>query len=268
MAELITLLEGFGFNSDQGIVGFCSVHLVRAGGKTILFDTAHVGRRLVLQAALAQHGVRESDIDHIVMSHAHWDHVQNIDLFENADLLLHPDERRYAHRPHKNDWATPAWTGAAIETVRITEVREGDELAPGVKVVDVPGHSPGSIALAVQTDEGLACLTGDALHFAEVALTKKNPLIFWNDEQASASVEKLLRIADVIYPGHDLPFRLNDGTIEYVHPFTLGVSGVSLDGKVLRPGATLIAPAPRVPWVMPGVEEQPARLAQTALPAH
>ncbi len=267
MAELITLLEGFGFGSDQGIAGFCSVHLVRAGGKNILFDTAHVGRRLVLQAALAQHGVREDQIDQIVMSHAHWDHVQNIDLFEKATLLLHPDERRYAHRPHKNDWATPAWTGAAIETVPIAEVSDGDELAPGVTIVAVPGHSPGSIALRVETDDGVACLSGDALHFAEVALTKKNPLVFWNDEQATASIETMLRIADVIYPGHDLPFRVRNGAIEYLHPYRLGVSGISPDGKALRPGASLLPPAPRVPWIMPGVEEQPARLAQTALPA-
>src|SRR5579885_3177593 len=126
------------------------------------------------------------------MSHAHWDHVQNIDLFEKATLLLHPDERRYAHRPHRNDWATPAWTGAAIETARITEVHGGDVLAPGVRVVDVPGHSPGSIALAVETDEGLACLSGDALHYAEVALARKNPLVFWNDEQATQSIDKMV----------------------------------------------------------------------------
>ncbi|HZU75741.1 MAG TPA: MBL fold metallo-hydrolase, partial [Dehalococcoidia bacterium] len=200
MAELITLLEGFGLGSDQGVIGFCSVFLVRAGGSTILFDTGHVGRRLVLQAALQREGVRPEDVNHVVLSHAHWDHVQNIDLFDRADLMIHPDERRYAHRPHRNDWATPAWTGAAIETARITEVRGGDELAPGVQVVDVPGHSPGSIALAVATDEGMACLSGDALHFAEVAVTKQNPLVFWNDEQATRSIETMVAMADVIYP--------------------------------------------------------------------
>lgn len=256
MAELITLLEGYGFGSDQGIVGFCGVYLVRAGGTTILFDTAHVGRRLVLLAALERAGVRTADVDHVVMSHAHWDHVQNIDLFENADLMIHPDERRYAHRPHRNDWATPRWTGAAIETVRITEVGDGQQLAPGVTVVDVPGHSPGSIALAVETEQGLACLTGDALHFAQVALTKRNPLVFWNDDLATKSIEHLVGMADVMYPGHDQPFRVVGGRIEYVHPFAIGISGVSADGKALRDGATLLPPAPRVPWVMPGIEEQ------------
>src|SRR5712691_6907675 len=117
MAELTTLLEGYGFGCDQGIVGFCSVFLVRSGGKNIVFDTAHVGRRLLLQAALEKAGVGLDQVDHVVMSHAHWDHVQNIDLFEKADLLIHPLERRYAQRPHRNDWATPQWTGAAIETV-------------------------------------------------------------------------------------------------------------------------------------------------------
>jgi len=256
VAELLTLLEGFGFGSDQGIVGFCSVFLIRSGSKTILFDTAHVGRRLVLQAALQQAGVREEEIDHVVMSHAHWDHVQNIDLFENADLLIHADERKYAHRPHRNDWATPRWTGAAIETVRITEVGDGYEIAPGVKIVDVPGHSPGSIALAVETDQGLACLTGDALHFADVALTGKNPLVFWDDEQASRSIKRMVEMADILYPGHDQPFRVVGDHTEYVHPFKLGISGVTNDGRGLRDGASLLPPMFREPWIMPGIEQQ------------
>lgn len=267
MAELITLLEGYGFGSDQGIVGFCSVFLVRAGGQTIVFDTAHVGRRLVLQAALAAAGVSAAQVDHVVLSHAHWDHVQNIDLFPNADLMIHPDERRYTHRPHANDWATPAWTGAVIETAPITEVGDGLQIAPGVTVVDVAGHSPGSIALAVETNEGVACLSGDALHFAEVSQTRKNPLVFWDDEQATRSIARMIQMADVIYPGHDQPFRVTGDTFAYVHPFTIGVTGVSRDGATLREGAYLVPPAPRVPWVMPGVEEQAARLAGTVVPA-
>jgi N-acyl homoserine lactone hydrolase len=268
MAELITVLEGFGVQSDQGIIGFCAVLLIRSGGQTILFDTGHVGRRLVLQASLANLGIKESEIDHVVMSHAHWDHVQNIDIFPNADLMLHPNERRYAHSPHPLDWATPAWTGAAIETVRITEVGDGYEIAPGVKVVDVPGHSPGSIALAVETDEGLCCMTGDALHYASVAITRKNPLVFWSDEEADKSIQRMVGMADILYPGHDQPFRVVNGgsKIEYVHPLKFGILGASPDGKTLREGVFLAPPAERVPWIMPDIESQPQRLRDTVIP--
>jgi N-acyl homoserine lactone hydrolase len=267
MAELMTLLEGSGVQTDQGIIGFCGVFLIRSGGKTIVFDTAHVGRRLVLLAALKRAGIQPAEVDHVVMSHAHWDHVQNIDVFENADLLIHPDERRYAHRPHRNDWATPQWTGAAIETVRITEVGDGYQIAPGVTVVDVPGHSPGSIAVAVETDEGLACLSGDALHFAEVALTRVNPLVFWNDEQATKSIDRMVSMADVIYPGHDRPFRVVNDKIEYIRPFSFGLTGITTDGKTLREGGFLVQSAPPLAdRVMPGIEEQPERLRGAVVP--
>lgn len=260
MAKIDILLEGSGIGTDQGVVAFCSIFLVRAGDRNIVFDSGHVGRRTALERALQERGLATADIDLLVMSHAHWDHVQNVDLFENASLLIHPDERKYSHKPHRNDWATPGWTGAAIETVeRIEETGDGQQIAPGVSIMDLPGHSPGSIGLLVEEDDGgRGVLTGDALHYAGVALTRECPLVFWNDEQATASINRVVDTADVIYPGHDQAFRVKDGEIEYVSQFKLGLIGLSADGATLRPGARLLSPADIKPgWrVMPGIEHQ------------
>lgn len=251
------LLQGFGFACDQGIPGFCTVTLIegedRTGKRTrMLVDAAHVGRRTVLTEALAARSLSPDDIDIVVLTHAHWDHVQNVDVFERAALYVHPDERRYAHRPHRNDWATPKWTGAILETLPVQEVGEGAELLPGVGVVELRGHSPGSIGVSVETEHGLEIVTGDALHFASVARSGQNPLVFWSAEQAEQSIQRVLRSADVIYPGHDQPFRLTKaGEIEYLAPFEMTINGITPEKAGLQ-----FTMEPRQVWIMPGIDEQ------------
>lgn len=258
MPTIDILLPGFAIDTDQGYPAFCGVFLVRgpdAAGRhrNILVDAAHVGRRPFLWNALAAHGLDAEDIDTVVLTHAHWDHVQNIDLFPQATLVLHPDERRYAHTPHANDWATPAWTGLLLEQLPVREVTDGEEIIPGVDVIGLPGHSPGSIGVVVQTERGRAAITGDALHFAYVALTKRNPLVFWDADQAARSIERVLTVSDVVYPGHDRPFRLtSDAGIDYLEPFALTLTGLRPDTVGLRFADASSRPL----WVMPGVQEQ------------
>ena len=251
MPKIDVLVQGYRFGTNVGTPGFCSCVLIE-GQKRTLVDVGHVGRRTVLQAALTERGLTPADIDVTVMSHAHWDHSQNFDLFDSAPMLLHPLERKYAHRPHRNDWATPGWTGAMIEyQSTIKEVGEDYEIEPGVRVIHTPGHSPGSISVLVETESGLCAITGDVLHYASVALTRRNPLVFWNEKDANRSIERIVEMADVIYPGHDQPFRIVNGEIEYLMPKEMMISGVSPD----EPGISFDT-APRPIWVMPGIEEQ------------
>jgi glyoxylase-like metal-dependent hydrolase (beta-lactamase superfamily II) len=252
MPRIDILMEGYSIGTDVGIIGFCSVLLVE-GEKRVLFDSAHVGRRTYLQAQLAARGLTPADIDLQVLSHAHWDHIQNCDVFDSAPMLVHPAERRYAGRPHRNDWATPRWTGAVLETMDLVEAGEGYEVMSGCRVIDLAGHSPGSIGLEVETDEGLCIITGDAIHNARVALSGRNPLVFWNAAQADAAVRRCVDSGALIYPGHDRPFRIKDGSVQYKTDLRLNLSGVSPD----MPGVGFVQP-PAVPtvWVMPGIEEQ------------
>ena len=251
MPKIDVLLNGSPLRTTEGVVGFCSVVLI-TGQKRTLVDVGHVGRRTALQEALEQRGLTAQDIDLTVMSHAHWDHSQNYDLFTHAPMLVHPHERKYAHHPHANDWATPAWTGAMLEfQPDIQEVDEGYEIEPGVRLLHTPGHSPGSLSVMVETDDGLCAVTGDVLHYANVALTRRNPLVFWNEKEATQSIDRLLGEADLIYPGHDRPFRVVKGEIEYLIPLKLTITGVSPDD----PGVSFET-GPRPVWIMPGIEQQ------------
>lgn len=252
MATIDVLLDGLGARTAQGLLGFCSLLLVEGEQRTLV-DVGHVGRRTLLLDALAARDLTPDDIDNVVLSHSHWDHAQNLDAFGSSRIFMHPWERRYSARPHRNDWATPAWTGAMLENEadRIVEVDEGYEIEPGVVILHTPGHSVGSISMTVTTDEGTAAVTGDVLHYASAALTRRNPIVFWSEEQATESIDRLVELADVIYPGHDRPFRLVDGEIDYLRPYEFTV----VNAKPDDPGFSVTS-APPAAFVMEGIEEQ------------
>ena len=125
---------------------------------------------------------------------------------------------------------------------RIEEVEEGFEIEPGVRVLHTPGHSPGSICLLVETDQGKCILTSDVLLFANQALSRTHPVVFWNQEQAIRSLDRVIEEADVIYPGHDQPFRLVNGEIEYLEQMKLNITGVAPD----EPGLEFTTVAPQL----------------------
>ena len=246
------LREVFGIGTNAGRAAFCAVILIEgadAHGRLtrIVVDPAHVGRRTFLAGSLASRGLTPADIDLVVLTHGHWDHKQNVDVFGQVPICLHPVERRYCRQPHPNDWATPGWTGAILDRMNISEVEDGDELIPGVGVVSLPGHTVGSIGITVENEQGVSLISGDALHNAAVALSGQAPLVFGDPEDAAASIGRAVALADVIYPGHDQAFRLTgERGFEYVRPFSLVITGISAD----RPGLRFDPSRPE-PWVMP-----------------
>jgi N-acyl homoserine lactone hydrolase len=216
------LLLGYGLSSPQGSIGFCGVYLVHAPGRRILFDCGHAGRRRALLRAL---GPRH--VDALVLSHAHWDHVQNADLF--TDVLLHPDEDT---APRGNPVAPP-WTSAVVEGAR--PAPDGLELAPGVTVTALPGHTAGSIGLTVTTAAGTALLTGDAVPSARALRAGRCSSAV--DEDAAARSMALVRSrADLVYPGHDRPFTVEGGQPgRYLLP-RVDLSVIEPDPRTGEPG--------------------------------
>jgi N-acyl homoserine lactone hydrolase len=207
------LLRGYSMGCDQSNFALAGVYLVEApqpgGGTTrILYDCAHLGRRKLLLKALAARGLEPADVDVRVLSHAHWDHVQNADLFAASRVCLHAADLEYAARPRGDDHATPPWTAAIMELAGAEPVPDGAELAPGVTVVHLPGHTAGSVGLTVAGEDGLAMLTGDAMPSRGVLAAGQNTGVYFSIAAADESVRRVRETADLVYPGHDRPFRI------------------------------------------------------------
>jgi N-acyl homoserine lactone hydrolase len=225
--DVDVVLQGFHLGSDQGRFGLAGVYLIR-GSRTVLVDTAHVGRRELLLRRLAELDVRPADIDVVVITHAHWDHALNVDLFPNAEVLLHPDELSYIKSPHVRDWATPPWMDAVLSRCHLGEAVDGLRLAEGVSIIATPGHTWGSVSVGVLRGDTKLAIVGDALPNARSALLGNPYNVFADDDDAVKSLSRLVTEYTEFYPGHDRPFSLLDGKVTYLADSQLNVHG-SLD---------------------------------------
>ncbi|MFE7423831.1 N-acyl homoserine lactonase family protein [Rhodococcus sp. NPDC057529] len=121
-------------------------------------------------AALAAVGVDPADVKTVINTHLHWDHCSNNDLFPNARILVQEEELRYAVDPlPTNHWTyerrpgiEPCWMKGfdRIETV------SGDvDLFPGIRLVHLPGHSPGSQGVVVEAENDRYLIAGDCITY-------------------------------------------------------------------------------------------------------
>ena len=220
MPTVEVLAQGFMTATSEGGLGYCSVNLIR-GEQLTLVDVGYQNRRELVEARLAAIGVKPEEIKRIVLTHAHWDHSLNLAYFPNAEVFISADEYEYTQQPHPGDWATPAYIGDLLNrTKQITKLRDGDELEPGVRVMAVPGHSPGSQAVLVETTEGVVGIVGDALPGRAAALLPAPTarIVFWDEAEAEHSARKVLDAVSLVFPGHDRPFRNAGPGFDYLYP--------------------------------------------------
>jgi glyoxylase-like metal-dependent hydrolase (beta-lactamase superfamily II) len=215
----ITLLfTGLPARADKFLTGISTVALVRHGGRTLLFDTGPYAYRPILQMRLKKLGIDPGEIDTVVLSHVHWDTAANADLFPNAEIVLHEKELAYAETPGAHDADTPGYIGRALRRLRLRPVTGEQNIAAGVRLVELPGHSPGSIGVLV----GDALLAGDAVTCASDAAAGDIRHQRGYDDRAKASLSRALTLASVIYPGHDRPFRVGP-PIAYLDDYAIRI---------------------------------------------
>jgi glyoxylase-like metal-dependent hydrolase (beta-lactamase superfamily II) len=81
------LVPGNSLEWSGGFLGFANLTLVTTSEGTLLFDTGHYINRAALVAALAARDMAPGDVDEVFLSHIHFDHADNVDLFTHATHL-------------------------------------------------------------------------------------------------------------------------------------------------------------------------------------
>jgi len=216
MPEIRIVLSGYTFNSDQTGLGLSTVALIQ-GDVLTLVDVAHFGRRVLLKSALEEIGLALEDIGRVILTHAHWDHSQNTDLFPNAEIVIHSKELEYSKNPRPSDHATARYFSQTLSGQKVLEVNAETILEPGVRIIETPGHTRGHISVVVDTNKGPVCIGGDAFSDAGALYRGTPALIFWSESEARQSIRNIVAESATIYPGHDRPFRIiNNDEIEYL----------------------------------------------------
>lgn len=169
--------------------------------------------------ALEAIGVDPESIDVVILTHLHWDHCGNNHLFPQARFLCQTDELRYAYAPppfFQRAFLSPlgGFTPPFL-TVKF-ELIDGDfDVAPGLQILKVPGHTPGSQAVRVKTSKGWHTITGDAVFTYENMEKQIPPGFHVNVDDAMASMAKIARLSDVILPSHDYKVFRGTGPEEF-----------------------------------------------------
>jgi N-acyl homoserine lactone hydrolase len=167
-----------------------------------------------LKNALKKIGLRPENIDIVIFTHLHWDHCFNLEPLTKATFLVQKKELQYAVNPLPTDRMNyqvgiagiqPSWMGVFE---RIQAIEGENEIVPGIKVIPLPGHTPGSQGVIVETAKGAWAIVGDTVPLYENwdkdHVLKRIPGgIYQNLYDYFDTLKKLGVYGDRILPGHE-----------------------------------------------------------------
>lgn len=213
-----------------GIIAQVNVAVVKTPDALILIDTGGGGDFMPgvgkLADALEGAGFAADAFTHVIFTHAHADHLWGVidpfdggTRFPNARHIMSVAEFGYWTKPGREadvpDLFKPMALGTARRltaiTERIEQRKSGDEIVPGVQLVDTAGHTPGHISVRLQSGNEQLLVGGDALSHALVSFS--NPGWRWgSDMDAGQAITTRLRLLDqlasekMILLGYHLPW--------------------------------------------------------------
>jgi len=160
--------------------------LVNTGDKLVLIDAGcgvnkfqNTNGRLL--GHLASAGYAPDDIDMILFTHFHFDHLWGISDAKNASLLF-PSAEFVASEAEVAFWRDPelpskvsakqqpvvTQTNLKLASPRLRQIKAGAEVAPGVTTFDTAGHTPGHMSVHISSGSEEMLLTGDVVADPEI----------------------------------------------------------------------------------------------------
>jgi glyoxylase-like metal-dependent hydrolase (beta-lactamase superfamily II) len=199
------------------------VWLIRNQNRTIVVDTgfhasmATKRKRDYLRSpkeGLALMGVNADTVQDVVITHMHYDHVGTFDDFPQARFHLQDAEMGFATGRHmcSEYMSHPYEVDEVVSMVRLVykdrvKFHDGTaELAPGVTVHHIGGHTAGLQSVRVMTQRGWVVLASDASHYYEHMRSKRLFTLAFNLGDmlnGYRTLHELAESADHVIPGHD-----------------------------------------------------------------
>jgi glyoxylase-like metal-dependent hydrolase (beta-lactamase superfamily II) len=183
------------------------------------FDAAMAkrrGRELTkpIREGLQAIGVDASTVTNVIVTHLHYDHCGNYELFPRATYHLQDCEMAYATGRCMCDahFRVPFEADDVTDMVRKVfagrvKFHDGEsQIAPGITVHKIGGHSKGLQCVRVDTKRGPVVLASDATHLYQHVAEGRIFPIFYNVagvREGYATLMKLARDIHHIIPGHD-----------------------------------------------------------------
>lgn len=159
-------------------------------------------------------GIDPDRVQDVIMTHMHFDHAGNLGRFPDARFHIQEAEIAYATGPAMTH-RTLRWPFRVEDVTDMVRLIHGDrvvfhagdkEIAPGITLHHIPGHTPGLQSVNVHTRRGWVLIASDAAHYYDCFL---KDLPFQTHESILQMLEGYRRVQALapseahIVPGHD-----------------------------------------------------------------
>jgi glyoxylase-like metal-dependent hydrolase (beta-lactamase superfamily II) len=220
--------------------------LLSNGSRHLVVDTGMPHEEHLLVSALQQRGLIASDVDAVINTHFHIDHVLNNSLFagcaiyasqeshdwccslysdllddqhwEESILKYYPQTFEYDHAVEHlhqmRKFTLRWWDRKRLGCSSQLRWLESHSLPEGLETLVTSGHVPGHLSVIVPEKEQTTVVAGDAC-LSRAADARILTMIPRDREQARQDREQVLALGTRIFPGHDVEFTKNgDGKAE------------------------------------------------------
>ena len=238
------------FLSPDNVVLEQNSPIVNTGDKLILFDTGMgtskafgptTGRQ---QKSMAEAGIKPEDIDAVVLSHAHIDHIGGI--VDANDKPLFPNAQYYIAQSDLDFWTDEGKLGGPLKDFvlharknllpvrdRLVFFKDGQEFLPGVQAMAAPGHTVGHHMFMVTSNGKSFAFLGDLTHHA-VLLLEKPLMEFSYDTDPKQAAQTRVKMLDMLaankipvmsyhfaWPGYGHVAKSGDGFRYFPEPMVM-----------------------------------------------
>jgi glyoxylase-like metal-dependent hydrolase (beta-lactamase superfamily II) len=202
----VWLIEG----ADRPILvdaGLTNVDEMNNGAAHVMAEPITQAPEETSTAQLAKRGIKPEDVGHVIVTHLHFDHVDDLENYSNAKYVVSRRGLEAALRVRAQ--GDPGW--APWKTLDLLEGPARDrtlavddaEIVPGVRTMWFGGHSRCSQGVAVDTADGVAVIGGDTICLYEHFEQRRAIGIIEDLAEGLAAVDRAREVADIILPGHD-----------------------------------------------------------------
>ena len=190
------LAYGYPFKPSNGCFGYSSCFLID-DNKKILFDTGAYNIRSVIYNIL-------NEVECVVISHLHFDHCSNLDLFINTGIPIYISKKEldYYEKNKNNDIDLFSYFDYIKDFLNIIPIAKPINLSLNTNIIFTPGHTPGHLSLTIKDDSNNIILAGDSI---KTYIDYNNEKLYGNaycKEDYIKTKKQIKEKFNVIYPGH------------------------------------------------------------------
>lgn len=196
MVDFEQITKGINIKPNKGAFGYASITLLKDGNEKILFDTGSYGVRNVIKDLL-----KKEKIDKLFISHLHFDHCSNLDLFRNSKIYINEKELRNLYENNDDsDLYKPLLK--IINEYDVNTFNDEINISNNTKIVLTYGHTVGHSSLEFKQGKRRILVAGDAIKSLNDYLNINKYGNAQNPDKYIKTKENIKNNYDVIIPGH------------------------------------------------------------------